>query len=182
MTHRVELSVPEALSREARSLTAADPESRMRTVIRWAGENIARREGPFAAGVFDLESGHCVAAGVNRVLSTGCSVAHAEMMAMMLAQTALGVVNLADKGRFVLCTSAQPCSQCFGGIPWSGVTAVEFGATREDVEAIGFDEGPCPDNWRQLLEARNIRVTGPLLREQAAAVLKDYAGAGGALY
>jgi tRNA(Arg) A34 adenosine deaminase TadA len=182
MTYRVELSIPEALSRQALGVTAKDPESRMRAVIAWSRGNVSRKEGPFAAGVFNLDTGVCVAAGVNRVISSGCSVAHAEMMALMLAQTHLGVVNLAEKGRFVLTSSAQPCSQCFGGIPWSGVCALEFGATREEVEAIGFDEGPCPENWRELLQARKISVTGPLLNQQAAEVLREYASAGGALY
>lgn len=182
MTHQVLLSIPEALSQQAKCLCAKDPESRMRAVIGWAQQNIERHEGPFAAGVFDLDSGQCIAAGVNRVISSGCSVAHAEMMALMLAQTAVGVVNLAEKGRFVLTTSAQPCSQCFGGIPWSGVCAMEFGATREDVEAIGFDEGPCPPDWRDLLEAWQIRVHGPILQSKAAEVLQAYARAGGALY
>lgn len=182
MKARVELSIPENLCQLAEDLVAATPEARMHAVIGWSRENVERREGPFAAGVFNLENGRCVAAGVNRVLSSGCSVAHAEMMALMLAQQELGVVNLAEKGRFVLTTSAQPCSQCFGALPWSGVQAMEFGAAREDVEAIGFDEGPCPENWRELLESRNITVSGPLLRTEAAGVLREYARSGGGIY
>ncbi len=182
MKTKVELTIPDSLREHAKGLIAKTSEARMQAVIAWSRGNVGRAEGPFAAGVFDLDSGRCVAAGVNRVISSGCSVAHGEMMALMLAQQTLGVVNLAEKGRFVLTTSAQPCSQCFGAIPWSGVEAMEFGATREDVEAIGFDEGPCPENWRELLEGRNIRVDGPILREEASAVLQEYARSGGNLY
>lgn len=182
MKTKVEFTIPEALREEAQGLIAKTPEARMRAVIKWSRGNVKRKEGPFAAGVFDLDSGHCVAAGVNRVISSGCSVAHGEMMALMLAQQTLGIVNLSEKGRFVLTTSAQPCSQCYGAIPWSGVEAMEFGADREDVEAIGFDEGPCPENWRELLEARNIQVNGPILQEEALAVLQEYARSGGNLY
>lgn len=182
MKTSIEFSIPDSLRAQAEHLTAPDPESRMRAVIGWAADNVRRREGPFAAGVFDLDTGACLSAGVNRVLSSGSSVAHAEMMALMLAQQQAGVVDLSQVGRFVLTTSAQPCSQCFGAIPWAGVAAVEFGADREDVEAIGFDEGPCPDDWRDQLEQRRIRVQGPLLQAEAAAVLKDYARAGGELY
>jgi tRNA(Arg) A34 adenosine deaminase TadA len=179
---KVELTIPDSLRERAEHLIAKNPESRMRAVISWASANVDRREGPFAAGVFDLDTGACLSAGVNRVLSSGCSVAHAEMMALMLAQQHAGVVDLSRIGRFVLTTSAQPCSQCFGAIPWSGVVAMEFGADREDVEAIGFDEGPCPDDWRERLEQRNIRVHGPLLQTEAAAVLREYARNGGDLY
>lgn len=182
MKNRVAFSIPEILCSQAANVVAPDAQSRMRSVIQWSRENVARKEGPFAAGVFDLDSGRCLAAGVNRVMSSGCSVAHAEMMALMLAQTNAGCVNLSDKGRFVLTTSAQPCSQCFGAIPWSGVSALEYGATREDVESIGFDEGPYPNNWIEKLEERRIRVYGPLLREDALTVLEQYAGEGGELY
>ncbi|MDF3129944.1 nucleoside deaminase [Kiritimatiellaeota bacterium B1221] len=182
MKTKVELTVPESLRAYAEGFIATTPEARMQAVIDWSRGNVERAEGPFAAGVFNLDNGSCIAAGVNRVISSGCSVAHGEMMALMLAQQTLEVVNLAEKGRFVLTTSAQPCSQCFGAIPWSGVEAMEFGATRDDVEAIGFDEGPCPENWRELLEGRNIRVTGPVMQKEAAAVLQEYARSGGNLY
>lgn len=182
MKEQLQLSIPASLAEQARGLYADSPEARMQTVIQWARENVERAEGPFAAGVFDLETGRCVAAGVNRVLSSGCSVAHAEIMALMLAQQELGTVNLSEKGRFVLSTSAQPCSQCFGAVPWSGVCALEFGAAREDVEAIGFDEGPCPGNWRELLEERGIQVQGPLLQAQAAGVLRAYQQSEGKIY
>jgi hypothetical protein len=59
---------------------------------------------------------------------------------------------------------------------------MEFGASREDVEAIGFDEGPCPEDWRAKLEARGIMVAGPLLQKEAVAVLQAYAKQGGDLY
>lgn len=182
MKAKVVLTIPDSLREQAEHLIAPNPESRMRAVIGWASDNVVRREGPFAAGVFNLDTGACLSAGVNRVLSSGCSVAHAEMIALMLAQQQAGVVDLSKKGRFVLSTSAQPCSQCFGAIPWSGLAAMEFGADRGGVEAIGFDEGPCPDDWRERLEQRNIRVHGPILQTEAVAVLQEYARSGGDIY
>ncbi|WFB34650.1 nucleoside deaminase [Kiritimatiellota bacterium B12222] len=182
MKERLELSIPHSLCERAQGLVATTPEGRMAAVISWAEANVERQEGPFAAGVFDLDTGACISAGVNRVLSSGCSVAHAEIMALMLAQQELSCVNLAEKGRYVLTTSAQPCSQCFGAVPWSGVVSMEFGASREDVEAIGFDEAPCPENWRELLEERNITIMGPVRQTEAAAVLQRYAQQGGNIY
>lgn len=182
MKSSLTLSLPDALVRAATGLTAADPESRMRAVIDWARKNVHNGEGPFAAGVFNLRTGDCVAAGVNRVVAANCSPAHAEMIAIMFAQQTLGTHDLSTRGDFVLTTSAQPCSQCFGALPWSGVRAMEFGASREDVEAVGFDEGPCPDDWRERLEARGLRVDGPILRGPAAAALRDYADRGGPIY
>ena len=182
MKHQITLSIPESLAQEAHGLVAKEQEERMAHVIRWSRENVERGEGPFAAGVFRLDTGECVGAGVNRVLSSGCSVAHAEMMAILVAQTNTGAIDLSEVGPMVLTSSAQPCSQCYGGIPWSGVSRLEYGADRDAVEAIGFDEGPCPENWVAQLQERGIEVMGPLFREQAAEVLNAYAKQSGTIY
>jgi tRNA(Arg) A34 adenosine deaminase TadA len=69
-----------------------------------------------------------------------------------------------------------------GAIPWAGIVRLEFGADRESVEAIGFDEGPYPDNWIPEYEKRGIEVHGPLLQQEAADVIRDYAAQGGSIY
>lgn len=178
----IHLTIDPELARKASGLTAPTPEERILAVIDWAEWNVTQGEGPFAAGIFDLANGACVSAGVNRVVSSACSLAHAEVMAIMLAQQALKTFSLAEKGRYVLTTSAEPCAMCFGAIPWSGVCQVEFAATREDVEAIGFDEGPKSATWEDDLQSRGIHVIGPLARSRAAAVLNAYAEQGGRVY
>jgi tRNA(Arg) A34 adenosine deaminase TadA len=180
--HSLCLDIPEALAAEAAGVSCADPESRMRRVIGWSRQNIVLGGGPFAAAVFCRESGRCLALGVNRVVANHCSLAHAEIMALMLAQEAARHHNLSEAGNFVLCSSSEPCAQCFGALPWSGIRALEYGASREDVEAIGFDEGPKPTDWREALQSRGIAVHGPLLRDEASAVLRDYAALGGPVY
>jgi len=182
MTHEVTLTIPEPLARQAETLIAPDIDSRMKAVIGWSIENVQRGEGPFAAGIFRLDTGECVGAGVNRVLSTGCSVAHAEMMAILMAQKKTGHINLSDEGPMVITSSAQPCSQCYGGIPWAGLSRLEFGAGREAVESIGFDEGPCPEDWREQLEGRGISVQGPHLSEEALKALFLYQDQQGTIY
>lgn len=182
MTHQVHLSIPESLAEEARKLHAPTPEERMEAVISWSIENVKRGEGPFAAGVFQLDTGQCVAAGVNCVLSSGFSIAHAEIMAILMAQTTIGSVDLSRNGPMVITSSAQPCSQCMGAIPWTGLSCLEYGADRETVQAIGFDEGPCPENWKQEYKQRGIEVIGPLLQDKAAEVIRSYADQHGSIY
>jgi tRNA(Arg) A34 adenosine deaminase TadA len=46
--------------------------------------------GPFAALVIDSECGEVISAGVNLVLGSGLSPAHAEVVALSLAQSRLG--------------------------------------------------------------------------------------------
>jgi len=179
---QIHLTIHPDLAAMARTLTADTPEARIRAVTAWAKWNVNQGEGPFAAGIFDLATGACVSAGVNRVVSSSCSLAHAEVMAIMLAQQALQCFSLAEKGRYVLTTSAEPCAMCFGAIPWSGVCKVEYAATRGDVEEIGFDEGPKSKSWEADLRERGIQVAGPIGREAAAEVLRAYARRGGIVY
>lgn len=162
-----------------------DRASRMRLVIALAAENVARASGgPFGAAVFEQRSGRLVAVGVNRVEPSGLSHAHAEMLALALAQRALGAWDLGAPGlpRHELVTSSEPCAMCFGAIPWSGVAAVVCGARAADAEAIGFDEGPKPARWVAALERRGIAVARDVLRDEARAVLAAYAEAGRSIY
>lgn len=159
-------------------------EERMRMVIGLSRQNIRQRTGgPFGAAVFD-EAGVLVAAGVNIVERSNCSILHAEMVAIALAQKRLGRYDLSGDGtaRFELVTAAEPCAMCFGAIPWSGVSRVVCGARDEDIRAIGFDEGPKLTDWVAALQARNIEVVRDVLRDQAAAVLQEYARMGGVVY
>ncbi|QNP39847.1 nucleoside deaminase [Lysobacter solisilvae (ex Woo and Kim 2020)] len=144
--------------------------------------------GPFGAVVFGPDD-RVIAVGVNRVVPHTCSVAHAEMMAYMLAQQRTQRVRLnrddADQplGPITLATSSQPCCQCYGATVWAGIDRLLIGARSEDVEALTeFDEGPLPADWIGELERRGIAVTRDVQREAACAVLRAYGEAGGDRY
>jgi len=160
-------------------------EDRMRFVIELSRQNIEHKTGgPFGAGIFEQKNGRLVAAGVNLVESSNCSIAHAEIMAIAFAQKTLGNYNMgAEKGAvFELVTSTEPCVMCLGAVCWSGVKAVVCGARDEDARRIGFDEGPKPQNWVQALAGRGISVVQDVLREQADEVLTEYYERGGLIY
>ena len=73
----------------------ATVEARMVEVIRFARLNFQRQTGgPFAAGVFEEATGQLVAMGVNRVVPENCSSAHAEVVALSLAQAKLNTFDL----------------------------------------------------------------------------------------
>ena len=62
-------------------------ESRMSLVIELSELNVDQRTGgPFAAAVFETETGRLISVGVNQVLASGVSSAHAEVCALSLAQ------------------------------------------------------------------------------------------------
>lgn len=159
-------------------------QEQMRFVIALARKNVQQGTGgPFAAAVFD-EKGRLVAPGVNMVTSSNCSVLHAEIVALMIAQKAVGRYDLSDGNRlrYDLVATTEPCAMCLGAVPWSGVRQLVCGARDEDARAIGFDEGPKLADWVAALNSRGITVQRDVLREEAAAVLREYVAAGGVIY
>ncbi len=139
--------------------------------------------GPFGAAIF-AEDGRVVSVGVNTVISAGCCVAHAEMIAIIMAQAREGRARLNENGQsYTLAASAQPCSMCFGALFWAGLDRLVCGATREDVEKItAFREGPIPDNWVELLNQNGIEASLEVNRESASGPLREYVERGGEAY
>jgi tRNA(Arg) A34 adenosine deaminase TadA len=162
-----------------------DLQERMGWVIDLARQTLFHGSGgPFAAAVFDMETEHLVTAGVNMVTSLSCSVLHAEIVAIMAAQQQLADFDLASvgSGRYQLVTSTEPCTMCLGAIVWSGIGSVVCGARDEDARAVGFDEGPKPNDWAGELTARGIEVIRDVHREMAAQVLTEYKNLGRTIY
>lgn len=158
---------------------------RMAVAVSLADQNVRHKTGgPFGALVVAQGSGEVVALGVNRVEHQLCSAAHAEIVAMSVAQRAMGSWSLVDTrlGPLQLVSSCEPCAMCFGAIPWSGVSSVMCGATKADAEASGFDEGEKPRDWVEALERRGIEVRSGVLRKEAARVLERYASQGHTIY
>ena len=161
-------------------------ETQMRFVLDLTERNIREKTGgPFGAAVFEQESGKLVSVGVNVVVEQNCSAAHAEMMALMLAQKKIGHYDLGDVGSVAhrLVTSGKMCAMCLGNVCWSGIKEVVSSAEPEDVERItGFDEGPTPPDYNDQLKLRGINLFPELLREQGKKVLQLYIDQNGKVY
>lgn len=156
---------------------------RARLAIDLACENVRRRTGgPFGAAVFELGSGRLLAAGVNLVRRSRTSVAHAEVLALSLAQQRLGTHDLGSHAPGCeLASSAMMCAMCAGAVAWSGVRRVVTSASRADVERLlGFDEGP--GHPVRELRRRGIEVRTGVERAASCRALAAYASSGGVLY
>ena len=162
-------------------LPAFSDAEQMRLVLDLARENVERQAGgPFAAALF--VEGRAVAVGVNRVVPAGNSVLHAEVLALMLAESRYARHDLSGIPHLTLICSCEPCAMCLGAILWSGVGRVVSGALREDAEQAGFDEGPVFPASIQYLEQRGIELSRGVLREEARAVFDLYRQRGGVVY
>lgn len=138
--------------------------------------------GPFGAIVVNDADGSLVAVGSNCVTGMGLSIAHAEIVALSRAQSLLENWDLSCAGRFSLFTSCEPCLMCYGAVIWSGIRRLVCAAGKHDAEAVGFDEGPRPDDWAEALQQRGIEVLTGLMQKEANAVLQEYAATGGQIY
>src|SRR6185295_4952711 len=113
--------------------------------------------GPFAAGVFERDTGKLIAVGLNRVLASSCSSAHAEILALSLAQKSLGSYDLGGENMLAhqLVVNWLPCAMCFGATLWSGVRSLVIAGNGPELEQItGFDEGPVHPEWEKELAKR----------------------------
>ncbi len=157
------------------------PEERVELVNRLADRNWREGNGgPFAALVAESGSGRIVSVGVNVVLASGVSVAHAEVVALGLAQRALGGWDLgaADLPEHELVVNWRPCVQCYGAAMWSGVRRLVLAGSGPELEEITtFDEGPMRDDWIERFAERGIEVIDNVGRERAIEVFGAYRAA-----
>ncbi len=170
----------------------ASVEDRMRFVVGLSRLNARHATGgPFAAAIFRADGAELLAPGaellapgVNLVLSGRCSVLHAEIVAIMVAQLKTGTYDLSSAGlpAYELVTSTEPCAMCMGAVTWSGIRRLVCGARGADAEAAGFDEGAKPAAWVRALQRRGISVLRDVCRKEAAAVLEEYGASGGPIY
>ena len=158
----------------------------MSAVINFSRLNFQHQSGgPFAAGIFERDSGRLIVIGVNRVVPFNCSSAHAEVMAISLAQKRLGVYDLGAPGlpAHQMVVNWRPCAMCLGAVLWSGVRSLVIAGDGPELEAItGFDEGPVHSQWQNELAARGIEVVNNVLNEEAIAGYKEFAASEAFVY
>jgi tRNA(Arg) A34 adenosine deaminase TadA len=182
------LSLPDWAVAEMKHLPPHFPtlEGRMREVIRFSRLNFEKGTGgPFAAGVFERDSGKLVVIGVNRVVPMNCSSAHAEVMTLSVAQHLLGTFDLGGAGMpaYQLVVNWRPCVMCYGASIWSGIRSLAIAGSGPELESItGFDEGPIHPQWDEEMRKRGIEVINNVLTDEAVAVFRAFAASGALVY
>ena len=142
----------------------------MRLAISLAAENVARGTGgPFGACLRRDASGEIIGLGVNLAMTSGNPVLHAETVAISMAGR-----RLAEPGGVTLFTSCEPCIMCLGATHWARLGRIVSAALKEDAEAAGFSEGAGTEQLRAEMEARGVVFQSGFMREDGAAVLRDY--------
>lgn len=182
------LALPDWLVRRLEALPAALPDQgdQIELVLELSRKNFEHDTGgPFAALVAESATGKLVSVAVNRAVPLACSSAHAEVMALTLAQQSLGGFDLGGPGvpAHTLVVNWRPCAMCFGAVLWSGVRSlVTAGGGGVLTELTGFDEGPLVENWESELGSRGIRVADSVAQDRALDVMRAFSRSGRAVY
>jgi tRNA(Arg) A34 adenosine deaminase TadA len=185
MSHfpRVEIAYPAWVHQLDWHSSRRDEQDRLRLALDLARENVLRNTGgPFGAAIFDRGTGRLVAIGTNQVVPRANSVLHAEMVAFMMAEAALGTYSLGGEPGHALYTSCEPCAMCLGAVLWAGIGRVVWSATRDDAGLLDFDEGPVFPESYEYLRRRGVEFEGGWLRPEGRAVLQLYRERGGVIY
>jgi tRNA(Arg) A34 adenosine deaminase TadA len=141
----------------------------MARAIELAIENVrSGRGGPFATVV--VKDGHIIASGTNQVTSTNDPTAHAEVVAIRAACTALGTFQLTGCDLYTTC---EPCPMCLGAIYWARPSRVFFAGTAADAAAVGFDDAFIYQELEEPPSERKIPFIA-MMREEALACFQAW--------
>ena len=142
----------------------------MREAVQLAEQGMrSGRGGPFGCVV--VRRGEVVGRGSNRVTSTNDPTAHAEVVAIRDACTALQTFQLTD---CELYTSCEPCPMCLSAIYWARIPQVFYGNTRADAAAICFDDDFIYQQVPLAPEARTVKME-LFLRDEAQVAFQEWA-------
>jgi tRNA(Arg) A34 adenosine deaminase TadA len=103
--------------------------------VKLAGDGIKEGKGPFGAVI--VRDGKIISEANNIVVISHDPTAHAEVLAIRKAATALQTHDLSD---CTIYSSCEPCPMCLGAIYWSGIKRVIYASDRNDAEAAGFSD------------------------------------------
>ena len=142
-------------------------EEAMRVAIEHARiASVASRDVPVGAVILNA-NGDLISTGNNQRELLNDPTAHAEIVAIRHAATALG--NWRLDGCMIVVT-LEPCAMCAGAIAQSRISKVVFGAWDEKAGAAG-------SVWDLLRDPRalhKVEVTSGVLEEDCSAMLKEF--------
>jgi len=158
-------NAPPPNAADARDLEA------MKQAIAASRRALAAGDMPYGAVLMSPAGEVLHVAGNNQNSARDCT-GHAEMVLIRQAETRLGLDAL--RGATVY-ASGEPCAMCAGALYWAGVSRVVFGASQADIVAHGGTV--LPVGVMEVLGTAQpaVRVEGPLLNDEAVAVLREAA-------
>jgi tRNA(Arg) A34 adenosine deaminase TadA len=132
--------------------------------------------GPFGAVI--VRDGQVIAEGWNEVTSSNDPTAHAEVVAIRRACTAVSDFRLRGA---ILYSSCEPCPMCLAAIYWSRLGAVYYASDRHQAAAAGFDDAFLYDEILRPAPERKI-LSSYMPLDEASEVFERWVKAGKIAY
>lgn len=142
-----------------------DDERWMEYALKEAEQALRRKEVPIGAVI--VREGRILGKGYNQIESLQDPTAHAEMIAVTAAATALGGRRLEQCTLYV---TLEPCPMCAGAIVAARIPRLVFGAW--DPKA-----GACGTLYNIVQDTRlnhRVELVGGILEERCGGMLKDF--------
>jgi tRNA(Arg) A34 adenosine deaminase TadA len=148
----------------------SEDEKFMRLAVVASAQALAEGNGPFGATL--VKDGRVELVSRNNQVSAADPLGHAEVVLVREALARNGPEVL--RGATVY-ASGEPCAMCSGAMFWAGVARVVYAATQADIiDALGGAELPIGSADVLAGAKPAVRVEGPLLAEEAIAVLRRF--------
>ncbi|MDR2951463.1 MAG: nucleoside deaminase [Prevotella sp.] len=132
----------------------------MRQALNEARQAFDKNEVPIGAVI--VCQGRIIARAHNLTETLNDVTAHAEMQAITAAENVLGGKYLTDCTLYV---TLEPCPMCAGGLLWSQIPKIVYGATDEKKGYSLFSP--------QILHPKTTAISG-VLAEECASLMKEF--------
>ena len=150
----------------------ARDEACMKLAIAASRDAAALGDMPFGAVATGGGFGEPFVARNDQVTTGDCS-GHAETVLVRNAVRRFGAASL--RGATVY-ASGEPCAMCCGVLFWAGVSRVVYAASTASIgEILGDPRLPIDSRSVFAGSSPAVRVDGPLLGDEAQAVLREFA-------
>lgn len=133
----------------------------------FAEAEVAASVGEVPVGAVVVSNGEILGRGLNRPIQDSDPTAHAEIMALRAAATAVNNYRLPGTTVYV---TLEPCAMCMGAMLHARVARVVFGAYDEKSGAAGSVLDLS--NNRKL--NHQLEVNGGILADQCGALLQNF--------
>jgi tRNA(adenine34) deaminase len=129
------------------------------------------KKGDWPYGAVIIKDGAIVVKGFNTTTRDRDTTAHAEVNVIRAALKAIPDLSLQGH---TLYTSSESCPMCTGAFIWAGISRVVFGASIEQLIAVGQPQINMSSQAIIRTAFKSVELTGGVLAAEALKVVQDW--------
>ncbi|NJL83722.1 MAG: nucleoside deaminase [Chloroflexaceae bacterium] len=135
----------------------------------------AAKQGDMPFGAVLVKGDRIVATGYNTTQTDSDPTAHAEINALRNFTKASKTYSLSVLKGYTLYATCEPCPMCAAACVWTGVSEIVFGASIQDLMAIGISQIDLPCATVVAQGFQMIKVSSGLLAADCLALFQKNA-------